>query len=186
MWKFIKLRQDVSPFAQVSAISSLTDLRPVIYDLEENRVEGAGFVEPNLPMKYQLNIETLQGIKRELKNPQDRKAILLYDTTQSCVFFLAAVPSIEVASACLLSILSDVITCGTAMTESPINNEVAPSYERDILSELGNGCLYGKYEDKLIKARNGEHIIANDCSDTSLCDRPMYEPRRFALSRLGH
>lgn len=67
MWKFIKLRQDVSPFAQVSAISSLTDLRPVIYDLEENRVEGVGFVEPNLPMKYQLNIETLQGIKRELK-----------------------------------------------------------------------------------------------------------------------
>lgn len=110
MWTFEKLLQEESPFKQIALQSDLAAVRTIIYNLEANRVECAGFQMPNIDTRYQLNENVLSQVKDEIRNSIDKFAILLYDDKTQKVFFLSAVPSLYIASACLLAILGDILS----------------------------------------------------------------------------
>lgn len=110
MWKFEKTSQGESPFKQIASQTDLKAVRTIIYHLDANRVECAGFRMPNIDTRYQLNEEVLSQIKGEIRNSVDKFAILAFDDKTQKVFFLSAVPSLDIASACLLAILGDILS----------------------------------------------------------------------------
>lgn len=119
MWTFVKLSQEESPFKQIALQTDLAAARTIIYNLEANRVECAGFQMPNIDTRYQLNGNVLSQVKGEIRNPIDKFAILLFDDKTQKVFFLSAVPSLDIASACLLAILGDILS--SSKCKNPID-----------------------------------------------------------------
>jgi len=107
MWNYIRLHSDNSPMAEImSQCSDKSNLRLVIYHLEENHVECAT-VSPNEVRAFQLTSELARTIARDAEN--GAHAILAFDIEADVVYLIDSTPELPVASAVLLCVVTELL-----------------------------------------------------------------------------
>lgn len=106
MWNYIKLRSDNSPMAEIlSQCSDKSNLRLVIYHLEENHVECAT-VSPDEVRSFDLG-NVAHEIARDAEN--GAHAVLAYDVRTREVYLVDSTPELPVASAVLLCVVTELL-----------------------------------------------------------------------------
>lgn len=103
MWNYVRLNRNGSPMAEIlSRCTSKANISLVVYHLSENHVECA--TEPNVD-KFNLR-ETARAIKADAPN---NHAILAYDFGSNEVYMIDNVPELNIASAVLLCVVTELI-----------------------------------------------------------------------------
>ena len=106
MWNFVKLHSDNSPMAEIlSQCSDKSNLRLVIYHLSENHVECA--TTPNADCEYKLTSDEARAISREARN--GAHAVLAFDVRTKDVYLIDSVPELQIASAILLCVVTELL-----------------------------------------------------------------------------
>jgi len=121
MWKYAKLSGRTSPMAEITAnVSNVKDLRLVVYNLSENHVECAT-VSPNEVREMTLSYDTARAIANDARNGEH--AILAFDMRHNKVFLIDSTPNLEVASAVLLCVVTELLNgevqCRTSQCGTP-------------------------------------------------------------------
>lgn len=106
MWNFVKLHSDNSPMAEIlSQCSDKSNLRLVIYHLDENHVECA--TTPNADREYKLTSNEARAIRNEARNGSH--AVLAFDVRTNDVYLIDSTPELQIASAVLLCVVTELL-----------------------------------------------------------------------------
>ena len=106
MWNYVKLHSDNSPMAEIlSQCSDKSNLRLVIYHLSENHVECAT-VGPDEVRQFNLG-ETARVIRNDARN--GAHAVLAFDVRTNEVYLIDSTPELQIASAVLLCVVTELL-----------------------------------------------------------------------------
>lgn len=110
MWKLVKLNEVNSPFEQILTMSEVHNLFFIIYNIDARRIDCAS-IPPSEMRGLALNDNVLTDVQQMIHG--ENFVIFACDKQTESLYFLSAVPNLEAASACLMSIISDAITVST-------------------------------------------------------------------------
>lgn len=133
MWNYIRLYSDNSPMAEIlSRCSNKSNLRLVIYHLDENHVECAT-VSPDEVRKFNLG-DTARVIREDAEN--GAHAVLAFDVKSGDVYLIDSTPELPVASAVLLCVVTELLNgcvqprqCKCGRPENCENDDKHPRIE---------------------------------------------------------
>lgn len=129
MWNYRQLSRRESPMAEIlSRCSSKANINLVIYHLSENHVECATVPDVD---KFRLG-ETARTIKADSRH---NHAILAYDLGTNEVYKIEDVPELQVASAVLLCVVTELMN-GAVMPRE--NQYGAPVAARKVAAPTNN------------------------------------------------
>lgn len=133
MWKFTKIQLNGhSPMQEIMCrCSNSRNLRLVIYNLRENRVDCAT-VSPQEVRKFTLSSPVVTDIKS--MGGDGKFAILAYDLQTERVYLVDLVPELNAASAVLLCVVTELIGGQASLG----NNTPCNQYDEEDCDELGD------------------------------------------------
>lgn len=125
MWEFTKIQLNGrSPMQEIlSRCTNVLNLRLVIYNLSENRVECAT-VHPHEAQSFTLSREVVSKIKQQTCG--NGFAILAYDVCGKRVYLVECTPEVNAASAVLLCVVTELMG---GHIEAPNGRHPNPVYE---------------------------------------------------------
>ena len=161
MWKYVKISPERSPMTEIlDRCSCTSNLSLVVYNLSKNHVECAVTHEAS---SIVLDGSTLDELRRASHNEH---AILAFDLRTNEVYKIDAVPGLEIASAVLLCVVTELLN-GTVMARKEENGIPTPRQSR---------ACYGVKRDasgRFVKAESATCV--DDCGED---DRAPQKPTR--------
>lgn len=149
MWKFTKIQLNGhSPMQEIMCrCSNSRNLRLVIYNLRENRVDCAT-VSPQEVRKFTLSSPVVTDIKS--MGGDGKFAILAYDLQTERVYLVDLVPELNAASAVLLCVVTELIGGQASLgNNAPCNQyddeEENDEWGDDLNDDIDDECLEEEY-----------------------------------------
>ena len=106
MWNYRKLSSNDSPMAEIlNRCSCKSNIRLVVYHLSENHVECA--TTPNADREYKLTNDEARAISNDARS--GAHAVLAFDVRTKDVYLIDSTPELQVASAVLLCVVTELL-----------------------------------------------------------------------------
>lgn len=123
MWNFKNILNENPPMTEIlKDCSDKSNLRLVIYHLDENHVECATERDGQ---KYQLDRSVTDGLAENARAPH---AILAYDIATKDVYLIDSAPELNACSAILLCVLTEIMNapcaCGVTHCRNGFDNSI--------------------------------------------------------------
>lgn len=181
MWKLVKLNEVNSPFEQILTMSEVHNLFFIIYNIDARRIDCAS-IPPSEMRGLALNDNMLTDVQQMIHG--ENFVIFACDKQTESLYFLSAVPNLEAASACLMSIISDAITAASNGRHSTLARaqriqHAMGMYKRPDGIAYSAPQEYGNHDFACDEARDILH--AEDVYEDTESE---YTPRGFSLRHL--